>query len=127
MIPIWRGGSLSFIARLGLRVSSPHNSLFIDIYCIPPQLSHIPYLSALHATPAHAVSVHRDVRSRHSLAMHFGTLAGSEAEAVEPLVELEGAKAQKGEGGESSGSKDWEREGGFGWLDVGETAVLGIF
>jgi uncharacterized low-complexity protein len=64
--------------------------------------------------------------------MHFGTLAGSEAEAVEPLVELEEAKVEQGvhaegKGGESKCGDDWKREGGFGWLDVGETAVLGVF
>lgn len=64
--------------------------------------------------------------------MHFGTLAGSDTEAVEPLVELEEAKVQKGgvdgtSAAVGKGGADWETEGGFGWVDVGETAVVSVF
>lgn len=89
----------------------------------------MPFLSTLHATPSDALAMHRDVRARHSLAMHFGTLTGSDSEAVEPLVELEEAKAgnETPETAKGSGGEDWKAEGGFGWIDVGETAVLKIF
>ena len=62
--------------------------------------------------------------------MHFGTLAGSDAEAVEPLVELEEAKIEdgsivKGNDDHNCGD-DWKLEGGFGWVNIGETAILNI-
>ncbi|KAF8515692.1 Metallo-hydrolase/oxidoreductase [Hysterangium stoloniferum] len=102
MLPIWRGGSLSFIASMGLRVC------------------HHPYLrvtDGLHASPAHAVSLHKDIRSRHSLGMHFATFAGSDIEAFEPIVELIAAKEEQGVG-------DWDEDWGFGTIDVGATVTL---
>jgi N-acyl-phosphatidylethanolamine-hydrolysing phospholipase D len=101
MIPIWRGGSLSFIAAAGLRLVNRE------------------LLDGLHASPAHAVMLHKDVRAKHSLAMHFATFAGSDDEALEPLIELVAAREEAGVG-------DWREEGGFGWLDVGGTATVPI-
>jgi len=99
MLPIWRGGTLSFVARMGLRLTD--HSL----------------LSSLHATPADALAIHRDIRSRHSLAMHFGTFAGSDIEAFDPIVELTRER-------EALEIGDWQEEGGFGVIDVGETAEI---
>ncbi|KAI0026472.1 beta-lactamase superfamily domain-containing protein, partial [Vararia minispora EC-137] len=101
LLPIWRGGSLSFVARLGLR----HPSTAA--------------LTALHATPAHAIRMHAALRARRSLAMHFATFAGSDAEARDALVELVQAREA---GAREIG--DWTVEGGFGWVDVGGTAVV---
>ena len=71
----------------------------------------------MHASPADAVAMHRDIRARHSLAMHFGTFAGSDVEALEPLIELANARQEAGIG-------DWREEGGIGAIDVGETAEI---
>ncbi|KAF8580254.1 Metallo-hydrolase/oxidoreductase, partial [Ramaria rubella] len=101
MLPIWRGGSLSFIASMGLRLTST------DI------------TDGLHASPAHAVALHKDIRSRHSLGMHFATFAGSAIEAFEPITELINAK-------DKENIKDWDEEEGFGTIDVGATAILPI-
>jgi N-acyl-phosphatidylethanolamine-hydrolysing phospholipase D len=70
-VPIWRGGSLGFISHLGLRLS--HND-------IP---------SALHAAPADAIDIHKDVLSRNTVAIHFGTFIGSENESLEAIMEFE--------------------------------------
>ncbi|KAN0142001.1 hypothetical protein V8E53_000463 [Lactarius tabidus] len=78
MLPIWRGGSLSFFARLGFRIVHARDSV----------------LTAYHATPAHALRMHLALRSRHSLAMHFATFAGSDVEALDPILELEQAKRE---------------------------------
>jgi len=51
--------------------------------------------------------------------MHFATFAGSDVEALEPIVELMEARD-----GENIG--DWGTEWGFGTLDVGETAVVKV-
>ena len=150
MLPIWRGGTLSFIARLGFRVSvfslSKHSQdknqiLTIKIsvanphrtHTSPPgreQLVHTPdsLLTSFHATPSQAVRMHGALRARHSLAMHFATFAGSDVEAFDPVVELERAKREIGglEGEEMQAVGDWWMEGGMGVIDVGETAVVRV-
>ncbi|KAH9996334.1 beta-lactamase superfamily domain-containing protein [Russula vinacea] len=124
MIPIWRGGSLSFVARLGFRLIHAPDS----------------HLASLHATPSQALQMHTALRARHSLAMHFATFAGSDYEALEPIVELERAKREVEMGEDRQGSEDegegdgvkmrsvgaWWMEGGMGVIDVGETAVVHV-
>jgi N-acyl-phosphatidylethanolamine-hydrolysing phospholipase D len=85
--------------------------------------------------------MHTALRARHSLAMHFATFAGSDFEALEPIVELERAKLEVETGADRQGSKDegeegdgegmrsvgaWWMEGGMGVIDVGETAVVHV-
>ncbi|KAI0289145.1 beta-lactamase superfamily domain-containing protein [Russula brevipes] len=111
MLPIWRGGSLSFIARLGFRLTHTPDS----------------FLTAYHATPAQALRMHGALRARHSLAMHFATFAGSDVEALDPIVELEQAKREMGADlQEARMVGDWWMEGGMGVIDVGETAVVRV-
>ena len=95
----------------------------------------------MHATPAQALQMHVELRARHSLGMHFATFAGSDYEALEPIVELEQAKramemvtgAADRQGSEDEGDGemvvsvgDWWMEGGMGVIDIGETAVLNV-
>jgi N-acyl-phosphatidylethanolamine-hydrolysing phospholipase D len=161
MIPIWRGGTLSLIARLGFRVGffpflPPFNPPKLTEYNIlyhmsePPILpllihSHDSFLTSMHATPAQALQMHVDLRARHSLAMHFATFAGSDYEALEPIVELEQAKRAmemvtgaadrqggnnegegKGEGERVVSVGEWWMEGGMGVIDIGETGVVHV-
>ena len=77
-IPIWRGGTLGFISTLGLRLS--HND-------IP---------SALHAAPVDSIDIHKDVSSRNSVAIHFGTFVGSENESLEAIMEFEEGRENRG-------------------------------
>jgi N-acyl-phosphatidylethanolamine-hydrolysing phospholipase D len=170
---------LAFVASLGLRVRlsffyHPFASLMQTVgraKILPHPLipTHI-----THASPQEALKLHVDVRSLHSLGatnppffllypsaqsnvvyaigMHFATFAGSDVEALEPLLELENAKARmrlglggshkedtkqvggtdKGKGkaadeGEWGKGKDgWMINAGFGWLDIGETATLRV-
>ncbi|EGN94790.1 hypothetical protein SERLA73DRAFT_187848 [Serpula lacrymans var. lacrymans S7.3] len=97
MIPIWRGATLSFLGQIGYRLADET------------------HLATTHASPEDAVLLAQDVRARHSLAMHFATWAGSDDEAVEPLVRL--CQARSG---------DWKEEGGFGAIDIGETVVVPV-
>ncbi|QDS69377.1 hypothetical protein FKW77_004440 [Venturia effusa] len=69
-VPIWRGGSLSFISYMGLR------------------LSHHDIPSALHCSPADAVEIHKDVKSRNTVGVHFGTFIGSENESYDAMIEF---------------------------------------
>lgn len=73
----------------------------------------------MHASPIDAVEIHKAVRSRHTLAIHFGTFAGSETELIEPLVELASAREKAGVG-------EWWEEGGIGTTDIGETVEVPV-
>ncbi|KAJ7646569.1 Metallo-hydrolase/oxidoreductase [Roridomyces roridus] len=99
MIPIWSGATLTMLGKMGYRLADDT------------------HLATLHATPEDAVHLAKDVRARHTLAMHFATFAGSDDEALEPLVRL--ARAQ-------GGTADWRAEGGFGAIDVGECVALAL-
>ncbi|KAH9819694.1 beta-lactamase superfamily domain-containing protein, partial [Melampsora americana] len=94
MIPIWRGGSLSFISWAGLRLAD--DSL----------------LATHHASPIDAVKIHQEVKSSHSIAIHHGCFVGSSQESFDALQELENARNQLGVG-------DWMEKSGFGAIDVG--------
>lgn len=76
-IPIWRGGSLGFVSNLGFR------------------LSHHEIPSALHATPADAIDIHKDILSRNTVAIHFGTFVGSKNESLETIIEFEEARQNR--------------------------------
>lgn len=69
-IPIWRGGSLSWISYVGLR------------------LHHHEIPAWNHCSPADALLIHKDVRSLNTVAIHFGTFVGSQNESDEALDEL---------------------------------------
>lgn len=54
------------------------------------------FMKAVHMNPEEAIQAHRDLQSKHSIAIHFGTFQLS-AEALEaPVRELETARAQAG-------------------------------
>ena len=82
-------------------------------------MTHNPYFSRYHASPVDALAIHKDVRSRHSLAMHFGTFVGSDLEAREALIELSQACLDSKVG-------SWDEAGGFGAIDIGETAQINL-
>lgn len=90
--------------------------------------------------------MHIALRSRHTLAMHFATFAGSDVEALDPILELEQAKRElmmlslggaSADDGSVDGVRqmtsaaavvvgDWWMEGGMGVIDVGETAIVHV-
>jgi N-acyl-phosphatidylethanolamine-hydrolysing phospholipase D len=77
-VPIWRGGSLGFISYMGLR------------------LSHHDIPSALHCSPADAVEIHKDVKSKNTIGVHFGTFIGSENESFDAMIEFYDASDEAG-------------------------------
>lgn len=101
MIPIWRGGSLSFISWAGLRLAD--DSL----------------LATHHASPIDAVKIHQEVKSSHSIAIHHGCFVGSSQESFDALQELDKARKELGVG-------DWMEKGGFGAIDVGVTVEIDV-
>ncbi|GJN89415.1 hypothetical protein Rhopal_002395-T1 [Rhodotorula paludigena] len=105
-IPIWRGGTLGFVSALGLR------------------LCHRNLPSAMHTSPTDAVRIHREVCSRNTVGIHFGTFQGSPLEALEALQELEDACSDM-RVGDLRDPKERKR-GRMGRLDIGETYVVKI-
>jgi L-ascorbate metabolism protein UlaG (beta-lactamase superfamily) len=77
-IPIWRGGSLGFISYVGLR------------------LSHHDIPTALHCSPRDAINIHKDVKSKNTVGVHFGTFVGSGSESYDARVELWEARKEFG-------------------------------
>jgi len=136
MLPIWRGGTLSFIARLDFRMSP--SSLQTNL-----QSPHAPAGRTAHShsrLPPHHISrdagagpVHTRRAARSPLARDAfrDVFAGSDFEAFDPIVKLEQAKHEMGGLGEGEGEGvqivgDWWMGGGMGVIDVGETAVVHV-
>jgi L-ascorbate metabolism protein UlaG (beta-lactamase superfamily) len=102
-IRLWGG----FMVRTGGRLvyfvgdSGYEDGLFADIRrrCGAPDLALIPigayeprwFMKDAHMNPAEAVRVHREVGSRHSLAMHWGTFQLTDEAREEPVRALEAA------------------------------------
>lgn len=105
-VPIWRGGTLGFISNLGLRLS--HND-------IP---------SALHASPVDAIDIHKDVLSKNTVAIHFGTFVGSENESLEAVMEFEEGRDNRDV--LSLDDKAVEGRGRAGIVDIGGSAAVEI-
>ncbi|GAA5858032.1 hypothetical protein JCM8547_006671 [Rhodosporidiobolus lusitaniae] len=108
-VPIWRGGTLGFVAAMGMR------------------LKHEYLPSATHGSPSDAVQIHLDVRSRNTIGMHFGTFSGSTLETLEALVELREATKTAEVQGLKGGKKGREgKKGRMGRVDIGETYVVSV-
>ena len=84
------------------------------------QLHHESLTLATHATPEDAVSIHNDLRSRASMAMHFATFAGSEDEATYPVSLLQEACTDAGI------DMDIGKDRGLGVCDIGETVIVPV-
>jgi L-ascorbate metabolism protein UlaG (beta-lactamase superfamily) len=77
-IPIWRGGSLGVLSYWGLKLNQ---SAIAAVH---------------HAYPKDAMEIHRDVKSRNTVPVHFGTFIGSDKESQESIIEFrEACEAQK--------------------------------
>ena len=107
-IPIWRGGTLGFVSSFGLR------------------LSHHDVPSTFHGSPADAVAMHRDVKSRNTVGIHFGTFVGSENETYEAVIDF-------GEACDKQGVRDLDDDdhvqdghGRAGLLDIGGSLAVEV-
>ncbi|GME45772.1 putative n-acyl-phosphatidylethanolamine-hydrolyzing phospholipase d protein [Neofusicoccum parvum] len=61
----------------------PFDLALLPIGCYSPRW----FMSPVHAAPADAVAMHKDLRSRRSVAMHYGTLRGGISEQYEDVRE----------------------------------------
>jgi len=105
-IPIWRGGTLGFISSWGLRLSETDAT------------------SALHGSPADAVAMHQDVKSRNTVGVHFGTFIGSENESYEAVIEF--TEACEDRGVRSLEDTGYDENGRAGTIDIGGSVSVEI-
>lgn len=106
-VPIWRGGTLGFISKLGLR------------------LNHQDVPSALHASPTDALEIHADVSSKNTVAIHFGSFVGSENESLESVLEFDEAREKMGLLGLGESGEGVEK-GRAGLVDIGASVAVEI-
>jgi len=105
-VPIWRGGSLSFISYAGVR------------------LLHGQVPSAFHCSPEDSVNIHKDVKSKNTVAIHFGTFVGSEQESDEAALEFYEACTKADI--QSLDSSEVAVNGRAGKLDIGGSQIFDI-
>lgn len=102
-VPIWRGGSLSSVSYVGLK------------------LHHHQLPSWNHCSPDDAVKIHQDVKSATTVAVHFATFVGGQRESDEALDEFTAAV-------ESAGLRDLDAEAGAegraGAINIGQSIVI---
>ena len=87
----------------------PFDLAFIPIGAYEPRW----FMEPVHCTPAEAIRIHRDVRARRSLAMHFGCFPLADDGYEQPFADFRAAHAASGLGAED-----------FALPEVGETTRL---
>ena len=95
------GGNIYFAADSGY-----NESIFKEIgsQCSPIEISLLPigaykpewFMSPIHCSPEEAVQIHIDIKSRQSIASHFGTFQLADDGKDEPFHELQKALVKKG-------------------------------
>lgn len=89
----------------------PFDLAFIPIGAYEPRW----FMQPVHCTPAEAIQIHRDVRARRSLAMHFGCFPLADDSYELPMTDFRAAHAAAGLGAED-----------FTLPEVGATRVIGL-
>ncbi|KAL8710591.1 MAG: hypothetical protein Q9220_004815 [cf. Caloplaca sp. 1 TL-2023] len=92
----------------------PFDLSLLPIGCYLPRQ----FLSPLHCSPEDAVCLHKDLKSKRSIGMHYGTIRGGISQNFEEVTE---PPRRFREACEREGIR-WGEE--VGLLDVGETAVV---
>lgn len=105
-IPIWRGGTLSFISSVGLILNHDGTS------------------TAFHTTPPDAIDIHKIVRSRNTIPVHFATFVGVENEIYEATVAYNTSKETKKVG--SFCDEEIDQNGRTDILNIGGSIAVGI-
>lgn len=60
------------------------------------RLSHNDLPSTLHAAPANAINIYKDVLSRNTVAIYFRTFVSSENESLEAIIEFKQGREDRG-------------------------------
>ena len=92
----------------------PFDLALLPIGCFKPRS----VLSGQHSSPEDSLSIHKDVRSKKSIGMHYGTLRGAYSAAYEPVLE----PPERWRKGAEAEGYTWGEE--VGLCDIGETVVV---
>ena len=95
------GGNIYFVGDTGYNDKTFNE---IGARCSPIQVALIPigaykpewFMAPIHCTPEEAVKIHREVKSKNSIAMHFGTFPLADDSQKEPILDLEKALKESG-------------------------------
>ena len=90
------------------------------------------FMGTVHATPEQSIQIHKEVKSMHSIGMHYGTVRGGISAHYEPVTEppkrwriaAEKAGLWRGGGVEGEGEPMDLSSAGVGLCDVGETIAV---
>ncbi|KAF2196637.1 Metallo-hydrolase/oxidoreductase [Delitschia confertaspora ATCC 74209] len=92
----------------------PFDLSLLPIGCYSPRT----FMSAVHASPDDSIAIHKELKSKKSIGMHYGTFRGSISEQYEPVTE---PPQRCREVAEKEGLQ-WGIE--VGLCDIGETVVV---
>lgn len=92
----------------------PFDLALLPIGCYLPRS----FMSAQHSSPEDSIAIHKDIRSKKSIGMHYGTFRGSLSAHYEPVTE----PPQRWEKACEVEGLAWGEE--IGLCDIGETVVV---
>ncbi|KAF1833050.1 Metallo-hydrolase/oxidoreductase [Decorospora gaudefroyi] len=92
----------------------PFDLALVPVGCFKPRS----ILSGQHSSPEDSLSIHRDVRSKKSIGMHFGTFRGAFSASFEPVTE----PVERWRKGAEAEGLEWGVD--VGLCDVGGTVVV---
>ncbi|KAJ7723300.1 hypothetical protein DFH07DRAFT_856078 [Mycena maculata] len=92
----------------------PFALALLPIGCFLPRAS----MSTVHCAPEDSVCIHRDIRSKHSIGMHYGTVRGGLSEQYEDVRE----PPRRWRAACEEAGLMWGEE--VGLCDIGETVVV---
>jgi len=100
-------------AEIGL-LYGPFDLALLPIGCYSPRS----VLSGQHSSPEDSIAIHKDVKSKKSIGMHYGAIRGGISAYYEPVTEppVRWKKAAEAEG------LEWGEE--VGLCDIGETVIV---
>jgi L-ascorbate metabolism protein UlaG (beta-lactamase superfamily) len=96
------------------KLHGPFDLALVPVGCFKPRS----ILSGQHSSPEDSLAIHRDVKSKKSIGMHYGTFRGGYSQHYEPVLE---PPARWKKGAEAAGLK-WGEE--VDLCAIGETVVV---
>jgi L-ascorbate metabolism protein UlaG (beta-lactamase superfamily) len=98
----------------------PFDLALLPIGCYSPRS----FMSGVHSSPEDSLSIHKDIKSKRSIGMHYGTFRGNISAYYEPVTEpperWRAAAEKEGLKWRSDGEQGWE----IGVCGIGETVVV---
>ncbi|ORY05717.1 beta-lactamase superfamily domain-domain-containing protein [Clohesyomyces aquaticus] len=92
----------------------PFDLALLPIGCFQPRST----LSGVHSSPEDSIAIHKNIRSKKSIGMHYGTFRGGLSQHFEPVTE----PAARWRSAAAKEGLEWDKE--VGLCDIGETVVV---